>query len=121
MPATRLPPRFRPRVERLEDRSIPTATSTALTVSPMPATAGQSVTLTATITGGAFTAGGDLFVLPPDTVTFLGGMTTLASVTPTPTGGPNHESRAKFTTSSLAVGNHALVAKYSGGLDTSTS
>jgi hypothetical protein len=38
-------------------------------------------------------------------------------VKPKPTGGPNHESRAQFTTSNLSVGNHALSAKYPGGFD----
>jgi hypothetical protein len=108
--------RFRPRVERLEDRTVPSATSTALTVSPMPATTGQSVTLTATITGGDFAAGGDLFA-SAEMVTFLDGGTTLGSVMPKPTGGPNNESRAQFTTSSLVVGSHNLSAMYGGGID----
>jgi hypothetical protein len=107
--------RFRPRVERLEERSVPTATATVLTTSLNPAQAGQSVTFTATITGGDFTAGTDLFVT--DSVTFLDGMTTLGTASPKATGGPNHESRAQFTTAGLAVGSHAITAKYSGGFD----
>jgi hypothetical protein len=109
------PRRFHPRVEGLEDRSLLTPTSTVLTVAPMPATPGQSVTLTATITGGDFAAGGDPLVF--DLVTFLDGGTTLGSVKPKPTGGPNQESRAQFTTSSLALGGHNLSAMYSGGID----
>jgi hypothetical protein len=108
-------PRVRPRVERLEDRSLLSATTTTLTVSPNPVTVGQSVTLTATITGGDFTAGSDLFVTDP--VMFMDGATPLTSVTPHSTGGPNHESRAQFTTTSLAIGSHNLVAKYGGGFD----
>jgi hypothetical protein len=81
----------------------------------MPATPGQPVILTATITGGDFAAGGDPVVF--DLVTFLDGGTTLGSVKPKPTGGPNHESRAQFTTSNLSVGSHALSAKYGGGFD----
>src|SRR5207249_1738843 len=46
--------------------------------------------------------------------TFKDGATTLGSVAPGPTGGPNHESRAQFTTSGLAVGNHNFVAVYGG-------
>jgi hypothetical protein len=108
-------PRFRPRVECLEERSLPTATATVLIASLNPAQTGQSVTFTATITGGDFAAGGDSFVF--DSVTFLDGMTTLGTASPKPTGGPNHESRAQFTTSALTPGSHAITAKYSGGFD----
>src|SRR5262245_12692205 len=117
--ASKSPPglclQFRPRVEYLEDRSLPSATATTLTVSPNPATVGQSVTLTATITGGDFPAGGgsDIFF----SLTFKDGASTLSTVHPISTGGPNHESRAQFTTSSLAVGNHSFVAGYKGEFD----
>jgi hypothetical protein len=94
---------------------VPTATATVLSTSLNPAQAGQSITFTATISGGDFAAGGDAFVT--DSVTFLDGMTTLGTATPKPTGGPNHESTAQFTTSALALGSHAITAKYSGGFD----
>jgi hypothetical protein len=106
---------FRPRIECLEERAVPTTTATVLSASLNPAQAGQSVTFTATITGGDFAAGGDSFVL--DSVTFLDGMTTLGTASPKPTGGPNHESRAQFSTSALVPGSHAITAKYSGGFD----
>jgi hypothetical protein len=109
------PRTFRPCLECLEGREVPTATTTALTATPNPATIGQTITLTATITGGDFAGGSDLFVT--DQVTFLDGATKLGTVTPKATGGPNHESRAQFTTSGLSAGPHSLTAKYSGGFD----
>src|SRR5262245_2686993 len=51
-PAGRPAARRRPYRPRLECRSVPTATTTTLTVSVNPATVGQAVTFTATITGG---------------------------------------------------------------------
>src|SRR5262249_9325001 len=48
-------PAFRPRVESLENRDTPS--TTVLDVAPNPATVGQAVTLTATVTGEAFQPG----------------------------------------------------------------
>jgi len=74
-----------------------------LTVSPSPATVGQSVTLTATISGGS--NGVD----PTGTVTFLtlNGAATLGS-------GTVNGGVATFTTSSLPAGSYMLTAQYSG-------
>jgi hypothetical protein len=109
--------RFRPQLECLEDRSVPTATTTALTASLNPALVGQPITFTATVTGGDFPAGGTPgagFFLAggSNDVTFFDGATPLATVTPTPTGGPNNESRALFTTPNLGLGAHAITARY---------
>src|SRR5262245_28579195 len=108
--------RFRPQLERLEDRSVPTATATAtaLTSSLNPAVVGQPVTFTATVTGGDFPAGtilnGYRLGLGTNDVTFFDGATPLGTVKPTPTGGANHESRALFTSSALGVGTHVITA-----------
>ncbi|MBS0514191.1 MAG: Ig-like domain repeat protein [Proteobacteria bacterium] len=75
------------------------ASSVALNVSPNPATSGQSVTMTATISSSGTT--------PTGTVTFVDGSTTLK--TSTLSGGV-----ASFSTSSLAVGTHNISASYSG-------
>jgi hypothetical protein len=107
-------PTFRPRLDALEDRTVLSATYTVLTATPNPANLGQSVTFTATITGGDVPAGSGYF---SDRVTFQEGGLVLKEVTPTPTGGPNNESRAQFTTSGLALGSHAITAQYSGGRD----
>jgi Bacterial Ig-like domain (group 3) len=110
--------RFRPQLERLEDRSVPTATTTALTASLNPAALGQPITFTATVTGGDFPAGTIPQFYTRDSgtndVTFFDGATPLATLTPTPTGGPNNESRARFITSGLGSGTHAITARYNG-------
>jgi hypothetical protein len=90
---------------------------TTLLVTPSPATVGQTVTLTATITGGDFAAGSDPLLVLPDRVTFLDGGVPLATVKPVATGGPGHESRAQFSTAGLGAGSHTLTAEYPGGLD----
>src|SRR5262245_2671561 len=117
MTAAQFRRRFRPQLECLEGRSVPRATTTALTASLNPATPGQAITFTATVTGGAFPAGskfGDPYSLESGTndVTFFDAATPLLTVTPTPTGGPNNESRAQFTTSNLGLGTHAVTARY---------
>src|SRR5207249_4913014 len=78
-----------------------TPTSTAVSSSLNPAVVGQSVQFTATVT----TSGG-LFA-PDGTVTFKEGSTTLAGPLTLSSGG-----QASFTTSSLAVGSHTIVAQY---------
>jgi len=80
--------------------SVVANTSTTLSASPSPATYGQSVTFTATVSpSGSGT--------PTGTVTFKDGSTTLG--TATVSGGT-----AAFTTSSLAVGSHSITAAYGG-------
>ena len=79
-----------------------TATSTALTASPNPASSGQPVTLTATI---SHTAGSGA---PTGTVTFSEGGTTLGTATLTSSG------TATFSTSALSAGTDTITASYSG-------
>jgi hypothetical protein len=90
---------------------------TTLVATSNPATVGQTVTLTATITGGDFAAGSNPFVAPFDGVTFLDGGGSLGTVMPAATGGPGHESRARFSASGLSAGSHSLTAHYNGGFD----
>src|SRR5262249_8795776 len=66
-------------------------------------TLGQSVTFTATVTGGGPT--------PTGTVTFLDGAATLG------TGALNASAQATFSTSSLVGGNHSITAVYSGDIN----
>jgi hypothetical protein len=103
---------FRPLLEILEDRTVLSPTTTTLTTSVNPATVGQPITFTATVTGGD--------VVPPvsssssDNIKFMDGTTTLATVDPA------HgflNGRAQFTTV-LAPGKHSITAVYSGGLQT---
>jgi len=80
------------------------ATSTTTVVSSAnPATAGQSVTLTATVTGPS----GNMTV-PTGSVTFMDGTTTLGSGTLSASG------TATYSTSSLSTGSHSITAVYSG-------
>ncbi len=87
-----------------------TATTTTLTASPNPASSGQSVTFTATVspipTGS-----------PTGTVSFYNGSTLIG------TGTVNSSGVATFTTSSLPTGGNTVSAMYSGnaGFATSTS
>src|SRR3954447_6525071 len=73
-PAPR-PTSFRPRVEVLEQRAVPTATTTTLSVQPNPGIVNQAVTLTAIITGGDIPA-----ALSSGSVTFMDGATLLKTV-----------------------------------------
>jgi subtilase family serine protease len=74
------------------------ATSTALTATPNPASIGQSVTLTATVTGAT----------PTGSVQFIDGTTSLGAPIAM-IGGV-----ATLVTGSLAVGGHSMTASYSG-------
>jgi len=78
-------------------------TTTTLAASPSPATFGQSVTLTATVTPAP--TGTSL-----GTVTFANGGTTLGTAT------PNSSGVATFSTTSLPAGNLTLTAAYSGNV-----
>ena len=74
--------------------------STALSSSPNPSTAGQSVTFTATVTGTGGT--------PTGTVTFMDGGTNLG------TGTLNGSGVATFSTTPLSAGSHTITAAYGG-------
>ena len=78
--------------------------TTSLSSSPNPSSAGQPVTFTATVTGFS----------PTGTVTFFDGGTQIG--TATLTGGT-----ASFTTSSLSVGSHSITARYSGDTNNTPS
>jgi hypothetical protein len=81
-------------------------TTTSLTASADPASFGQAVTFTATLTSSAGPV--------PGTVTFKDGSTTLG--TANLSGG-----KATFTTSSLAVGSHSIAAIYGGSTNFNSS
>lgn len=93
----------------------PVASTTLLASAPDPSVFGQSVTLTATVSGGAG--------VPTGTVNFLDGATTIASNVAL-----NGAGVATFSTSAFTVGTHNLTANYSGsgaynassGVDTQT-
>jgi hypothetical protein len=82
--------------------------ATTLTSAPNPSTAGQQVTLTATVTCGSTTATG--------TVTFRVDGNPLATQT---LGGT--PAMAALPTSSLSIGNHTITAVYNGDFDCATS
>jgi hypothetical protein len=85
-----------------------------LTASPNPATLGQALTLTATVTE----SGADNLQpgtgLPVGQVTFLDGATTLGTATVHPMTGSTTAGMAQFTASGLGAGTHALTAHYGG-------
>jgi hypothetical protein len=81
---------------------ILTPTATALTVAPNPATAGQTVTFTATVAENPGTT------TPTGTVTFLNGTTALGAGTLDGTG------TATFTSNTLAAGVYSVTAQYGG-------
>lgn len=85
---------FTPSAPNTQDAKI------GLNISPSPATYGQNVTITATVTGNGSQ--------PTGTVTFLDGSTVLASNVPL-SGGV-----ATFSTSSLGVATHNITVSYSG-------
>jgi len=76
-------------------------TATALGVTPNPADHGQSVTMTATVTGNGGTPGGS--------VTFLDGGAPLGAAVALNVGGV-----ANFTTTALNDGTHTITASYAG-------
>jgi len=78
--------------------------TTSLSSSQNPSSAGQPVTFTATVSG--FT--------PTGTVTFFDGGTPIGTATLT-------VGTASFTTSSLSVGNHSITAHYSGDINNAPS
>ena len=78
-------------------------TNTTLAVSPNPAVAGQTITLTATATGQVSGSG-----TPTGMVIFLDGSTPLGNVT------LNGSGQAGLTISSLAQGSHSITASYGG-------
>jgi len=75
-----------------------------LTSKPNPSTFGQSVTLSATVTATGTISGRPA---PTGTIMFLDGTTVLSTVT-------LQNSKASFSTSTLATGTHSLTAVYSG-------
>src|SRR5580704_11883182 len=79
---------------------VQSPTLTSLSSSSNPATQGQSVTFTATVTGSGGT--------PIGSVTFTDGSTVLASNVTVTSG------VATFSTSSLATGSHSIVASFTG-------
>jgi MYXO-CTERM domain-containing protein len=80
--------------------TAPAASATALATSKTPSVFGESVTFTATVTGGAST--------PAGTVTFKDGAATLG------TGTLNGAGQASFATAGLSVGTHSITAEYGG-------
>ena len=87
---------------------VSSTTTTSLTASPNPATAGQSVTLTATL-------GGISGLTPTGTIAFLNGATQSGTATVSSSG------VATMATSSLAAGNYTLTAQYSGNTSLASS
>ena len=92
---------FAPSTGSLTQIVNPAATTTTVTSSPNPSTAGQAVTFTAGVTSPAGAVTG--------AVTFLEGSTVLAGPVPLNTAG-----QAAFTTSALAAGSHVITAQYGG-------
>jgi large repetitive protein len=90
-------------IEVIGQALVLTSTTTTLTASPNPATYNQQVVLSASVTTGTGTIGGN--------ITFKDGSTTLGQVTVTASG---QTASATFTTSTLAVGAHNLTAVYGG-------
>jgi len=84
-----------------------TPTTTSLISSINPATLGQSVTFTATASGGT--------PLPTGSIKFMDGATLLGT---SPVGGGGV---ATFTTSTLTFGTHAITAVYQGDVDHAVS
>ena len=78
-------------------------TTTTLTTTPNPSTAGQAVTLTATVVTVAPATG-----VPTGTVTFRDGLTTIGTATLGANGS------ASIVVSTLAAGSHSLTAAYGG-------
>jgi streptogramin lyase len=79
------------------------STTTTLASSPNPATTGQAVTFTATVSAAVTGVG-----TPTGTVTFLDGASTLGTSS-------LNSGSAFLSTSFLVIGNHAITASYAGG------
>jgi hypothetical protein len=103
-------PLFRPRLEPLEDRAMPS--STVLVATPNTASVTQAVTITAYVseTGSDNVQPGS--GSPAGTVTFFDGSTPLAVVAVRRSLGG--QGTAVFSTSGLSAGSHAIHATYSG-------
>ncbi len=86
------------------------ASATALSASSTSIAAGQTVTFTATVTGSTGNT-----TTPTGSVTFYDGATALGS------GTLNASGVATYSTSSLAVGNHAVTAAYAGNTNFAAS
>jgi streptogramin lyase len=84
--------------------STTTATTTQLTAAPNPSIPGISVTFTATVTAASGT--------PTGTITFSIDGVAQAPVKLTQFNG---QAQASFSTSSLGLGDHTIIATYSGG------
>jgi hypothetical protein len=82
--------------------SSTTGSTTTVTSSANPATVGQAVTFTASVSAASGTA------TPGGTVTFLDGTNTLG------TANVGANGQAAFTTSALTTGTHTIIANYSG-------
>jgi len=84
---------------------VPAGTSTTVSTSPNPSYLGLPVTLLANVTAVAPGAG-----TPTGIVTFMDGRRVLADV-------PLSSGQASFTTSSLSLSPHTIIASYGGDLD----
>ena len=98
-------------VNQFSGKTISTlpATTTALSVSPNPAVAGQTVTFTAQVTAASGTT------VPTGTVNFMNGSTQLG------TGTLDSSGAATYATSSLSTGSYPITAVYSGDTNYSGS
>lgn len=94
-----------PVLSQVVNAAPPAATTTSLASSLNPSSFGQAVTFTATVSGGTS---------PTGTVQFRDGATVLGTVALAGT-------TAAFTTSTLAVGTHAIAAAYGGDVDDTAS
>jgi O-glycosyl hydrolase len=90
--------------------SGPATTTTLLAASPNPATSGQTVTLTATVSSSASTPTS----IPSGSVTFVEGTTTLGSASLS-------SGTAIFTISTLSSGTHSIAATFAGDSSFSSS
>jgi hypothetical protein len=108
-PTIRRPASFRPALEALEERTVPTATTTSLAVSSGSVGFGQPVTLTVTLTSGDFVDNGE------GTVTILDNGTAVGTLKVKGVGVGSPESKGQITLV-LPSGNHSLTASYSGGI-----
>jgi hypothetical protein len=103
-------------VEALERRDTPS--TTALTVSPNPATAGQALTLTATVTESGTDSLQPGTGESPGSVTFFDGSASLGTVQVRPKSGTADQGVAQISAVGLGVGTHSLSARFSGSSDT---